>query len=229
MIGSVILNMPEAMWLAACFSATDWARKPVVKSEPPKIRTEVQYNHVAARIVHRLGSEPEILSQSIDLLHADSNVDPEILTEVATLEANAAVLKEARSTSWNEMSPEAQRLTYHYLVKDVVIAEPSLPINQQFRIVWRYRRPWGEYGFSARVGKPSTRLTPQREVVEARELSVGDRIYWLSRFENERVRRVSAVWHSDDTPGALCVLFDRLSLGDTFWSGEVFARKKRPH
>jgi hypothetical protein len=36
---------------------------------------------------------------------------------------------------------------------------------------------------------------------------------------------VSAVWDSEDTPGAVCVLFDQLMLGDTFWPGELFVRK----
>jgi hypothetical protein len=227
LIGSVILNMGEALWLAACFSATDWAREPVSNGDPPQPRPEVLRSYVAKRIAQRLMVEPDILTQSIGLLRADSAADPEILAEVAALEADAEVLEEACSASWKEMSPEAQRLASLYLVKDVVVGEPSLPIGQQFRIIWRYQRPWGEYGFSARVGTPSTHLTSQREIVPAGELKAGDRIYWLSRSGNERVRNVSAVWHSDETPAAICVLFDQLSLGDTFWPGELFARKNQ--
>jgi hypothetical protein len=227
MIGTVILNMPEAMWLAACFSATNWERKPVSNGDPPESRPAVRRSYVGERIAYRLRAEPDVLTESIGLLRADPEADPETLAEVAALEADTAVPKEARSESWDEMSPAAQRLTYLYLVKDVVDGEPSLPIDQQFRIIWRCQRRWGEYGFSARVGKPSTRLTPQREIVEASQLKEGDRIYWLSRYGNERVRRVSAVWRSVDTPGAVCALFDRLSLGDTFWPGELIARKKQ--
>jgi hypothetical protein len=151
-----------------------------------------------------------------------------LLAEVTSLDSDAAVLKEARSASWNEMSPDAQRLISLYLVKDVVVGIPSLPIDQQFRIIWRSERPWGEFGFSSRVGEPSTRLTPQRETTPAKELKAGDRIYWLSRFGNERARHVSAVWDSNDTAGAVCILFDQLSLGDTFWPGELFARRRQP-
>jgi hypothetical protein len=89
-------------------------------------------------------------------------------------------------------------------------------------------RPRGEYGFGARIGKPSAYPSPQRKIVPARELKAGDTIYWLSRYGNERGRHVSAVWDSDETPGAICVLFDQLLLGDTFWPDELFACKKRP-
>jgi hypothetical protein len=227
-IGSVILNMPEAMWLAACFGATDWARKPAPDREPPGTRVEVRDNYVLGRVRHRLWIEPDILTRLIGVLRAGSDADPELLAEVGERESAAAVLEEALSVSWVEMSPETQRLISLYLVKDVVVGVPSLPINQQFQIIWRCERPWGEYGFSARVGKPSTRLVPLREIVPAWELKAGDRIYWLSRAGNERGRRVSAVWDSDETPEAVCVLFDQLSLADTFWPGELFARKKRP-
>jgi hypothetical protein len=125
------------------------------------------------------------------------------------------------------MSPVARRLATHYLVDRVNLGLPSDPIGEQFRIVWRWRRPWGEYGFSARVGRPSTRPTSRREIVAARRLAPGDTVYWLSRHGNERGRRVSETWWSEETPGAVCVLFDNLSLGDTFWPGEEFARTKR--
>ncbi|WP_346047930.1 hypothetical protein [Actinomadura chokoriensis] len=125
------------------------------------------------------------------------------------------------------MSLKARRLVTLYLVERVNVGLPSEPIGDQFRIVWRWRRSWGEYGFSARVGRPSARLTPRREIVPARKLAPGDTVYWLSRHGNERGRRVSEVWWSEETVGAVCVLFDGLSLGDTFWPGEKFARKKQ--
>jgi hypothetical protein len=68
-------------------------------------------------------------------------------------------------------------------------------------------------------------MSSHRERVSAYKLRPGDRIYWLSRYGNERGRAVSAVWDSEDTPGAVCVLFDQLMLGDTFWPGESFVRK----
>lgn len=85
----------------------------------------------------------------------------------------------------------------------------------------------GEYGFSARVGWPSTRLTSRRELVTAKELVAGDRIYWVSRHWKERGRRVSEIWESFEAPGAICVRFDRLTLGDTFWPAERFVRLRQ--
>ncbi|MFG1617435.1 DUF4365 domain-containing protein [Nonomuraea wenchangensis] len=85
----------------------------------------------------------------------------------------------------------------------------------------------GEYGFSARVGWPSDRLTSRRELVTAKELVAGDRIYWLSQRWKERRRLVSEVWKSTEVLGAVCVRFDQLMLGDTFWPDERFARLKR--
>lgn len=124
-VGDVILNSAEALWLAACFEATDWAREPLPEQESAGT-----------------GSR-------------------------------------------------------------------------------------GEYGFSARVGWPSSRLTARRELVTAKELVAGDRIFWLSRHWRERGRLVSEVWKSVDVPGAVCVRFDQLMLGDTFWPDEPFARLTR--
>jgi hypothetical protein len=126
-VADVILNEAEALWLAACFEATDWAREPL----PGRIPAE------------------------------------------------------------------------------------------------RGTRTRGEYGFSARVGVPSTKLTSRRELVTAKELMAGDRIYWFSRYWKERGRLVSEVWESVEVPGALCVRFDELTLGDTFWPDERFARLRR--
>jgi hypothetical protein len=227
-VGDAIINSSEATWLAACFNVTEWVRKPVLDDEAPATRPEVRANYVAQKIEHRLNIEPDALAKSVDLFREETNTDTEVLAEVAALEADFAVSREIESAPWREMSPEARRLASLYLVRRVIVGEPSLPISKQFDIIWRSKRRW-EYGFSARVGKPSIHLTSQREIAEAAELEVGDRIYWLSRFGNERARSVSEVWRSADTPGAVCILFDKLSLADTFWPGEMFARKIRPH
>jgi len=128
-VANTILNKAEAFWLAACFEATDWARKPLHGRKPPE--------------------------------------------------------------AWT--------------------------------------RGRGEYGFSARIGWPSDRLTSRRELVTAKELVAGDRIYWLSHRCKERGRLVSEVWESAEVPGAVCVRFDQLMLGDTFWPDERFARLKQEH
>jgi hypothetical protein len=226
-VGNVILNMAEALWLSACFTATRWTREPARDCEPPEARVEVRDQYVSQRIRHRLLIEPDLVARSLGILRSGSETDPDILAEMRKLESDSVVLDEANSASsetWDDMSPEARRLATLYCVENVVLGVPCLPIDKQFRIIWRWTRSWGEYGFPARVGKPSTRLTSQREIASAGRLAVGDRIYWLSRSGNERSRLVSDIWDSDETPGAICVLFDRLSLGDTFWPGEQFAR-----
>ncbi|MGW0595425.1 DUF4365 domain-containing protein [Streptosporangium sp. NPDC002607] len=228
-VGGVILELSEAMWLAACFRATDWAREAVPGQEPPT-KVEVLNDYVSKCIYRRLAAVPDLLALSLSILRSGSDVAPNVLDEIRKLQSDADILKEAHSASWetwDDMSPKAQRLTTLYLIKDVVVGPASLPIEQQFRIIWRWSQPWGEYGFSARVGQPSTRLTSRREVVSARHLVAGDKIYWLSRHGNERGRLISDIWKSEETPGAICIRFEQQSLGDTFWPAEQFARAKQ--
>src|SRR5690606_7510581 len=41
MVTNVILDPAEAFWLAACFEATDWARQPLPRREPPEAETGI--------------------------------------------------------------------------------------------------------------------------------------------------------------------------------------------
>ncbi len=220
-----ILSKAEAQWLAACFDAAQWARKPRV--DVPQLHTnmDARDNYVARRIEYRLWVEPDSLPRSMQVLRTETATDHDLAAIATKLEADADASTEAHTKPWREMSDRARQLVTFYLVKDVLVGSPALPIDEQFRIVWRCPRPTGEYGFDARVGQPSTRMTSGRDLVSARELKPGDRIYWLSRYGNERGRNVSAVWDSEDKPGTVCVLFDQLTLGDTFWPEERFARR----
>ncbi|MFI6218817.1 DUF4365 domain-containing protein [Nocardia brasiliensis] len=220
-----ILSKAEAQWLAACFDAVQWARKPAVDVSPLHTSIEARDNYVDRRIGHRLRVEPSSLPRSIQALRTEIATDHDLAAIAAELESDADAYAEALSKPWREMSDKALRLVTFYLVKEVQVGLPALPIDEQFRIVWRCPRPTGEYGFDARVGQPSTRMTSRRQLVSALELRPGDRIYWLSREGNERGRNVSAVWDSEDKPGTVCVLFDQLMLGDTFWPEELFVRK----
>jgi hypothetical protein len=224
-VADTILDKAEAQWLAACFDAAQWAREPVVGDPPLQVNIDARDNYVARRVEHHLRIEPEALTGSIQELRVETATDHDLATIAAELESDTGVYAEVLSKPWREMSDKARRLVTFYLVKEVHVGSPALPIDEQFRIVWRCPRPTGEYGFDARVGQPSTRRSPHRELVSASELRPGDRVYWLSRHGNERARTVSAVWDSGDTPGTVCVLFDQLMLGDTFWPEELFARK----
>ncbi|WP_433263192.1 hypothetical protein ACQPZF_31545 [Actinosynnema sp. CS-041913] len=224
-VAETILSTAEAQWLAACFDAAQWARKPAVDDPPLHTNIDARDNYVAKRVERRLRIDPDALTRSIQELRAETAIDHELATIAAELESDAEAGAEALSTPWREMSDKARRLVTFYLVEEVHVGPPALPIDEQFRIVWRCPRPAAEYDFGARVGQPSTRMSSNREIVSAFQLRPGDRIYWLSRHGNERGRDVSAVWDSEDTPGAVCVLFDQLSLGDTFWPEELFVRK----
>ncbi|EWM11799.1 DUF4365 domain-containing protein [Kutzneria sp. 744] len=219
-----ILEKPEAQWLAACLDAARWADR---RADEPPLRTnlDARDNYVARRVEHHLRMEPDSLTRSIKKLHGEAETDHELAAMATELESDAEVCAEARSKPWREMSEKARRLVTFYVVKELKVSVPALPIDEQFRIEWRCPRPAEEYSFDARVGRPSFRKSPHREFVSPYELRPGDRIYWLSRYGNERGRTVRAVWDSEDTPGAVCVQFDRLWLGDTFWPEERFVRK----
>ncbi|WP_281262346.1 DUF4365 domain-containing protein [Saccharothrix carnea] len=224
-VANTILSTAEAQWLAACFDAARWAREPAADDPPLHTNIDARDHYVARRVEHHLRVDPDALSRSIRQLRTGIAVDHELAVLAEELESDAEARAEALSKPWREMSDQARRLVTFYLVGEVRVHSPALPIGEQFRIVWRCPRPAGEYGFGARVGQPSTRRSSNREMVSAFELRPGDRIYWLSRHGNERGRTVSAVWDSEDTPGAVCVLFDQLTLGDTFWPEELFVRK----
>ncbi|MCS7484061.1 DUF4365 domain-containing protein [Umezawaea endophytica] len=223
--GDAILSMAEAQWLAACFDAAQWAREPAVDDPPLHVNIDARDNYVAKRVEGRLRIDPDALTRSIQELRTETATDRDLAAIATKLESDDEAHAEALSKPWREMSDKARRLVTFYLVEEVRVGSPVLPIDEQFRIVWRCPRPTGEYGFTARVGQPSTRRSSRREIVSAVKLRRGDRIYWLSRHGNERGRDVSAVWDSEDTPGAVCVLFDQLTLGDTFWPEEKFVRK----
>jgi hypothetical protein len=224
-VADTILDTAEALWLAACFDAAQWAREPAVGDPPLHTSIDARESYVARRVEHHLRIEPDALTRSIQELCTETATDHNLATIATELESDVEAYAEALSNPWREMSDKARRLVTFYLVKEVCVGSPALPIDEQFRIAWRSRRPAGEYGFGARVGQPSTRKASNRERVPAYELRPGDRIYWLSRHGNERGRNVSAVWDSEDTPGTVCVLFDQLTLGDNFWPEERFVRK----
>ncbi|WP_211239322.1 DUF4365 domain-containing protein [Actinokineospora inagensis] len=169
-VGTTILNTPEAQWLAACLDAAQWARKPATDDPPLHTNTHARDNYVANRVEHHLQVEPDALARSIQALRTETATNHDLATIAAELESDAVAHAEALSKPWLKMSDKARRLVTFYLVKDVVIGPPVLPIDDQFRIVWRCPRPTEEYGFDARVGQPSTRKSPHRERVSAFEL-----------------------------------------------------------
>jgi len=224
-VAGTILSRAEAKWLEACFDAAQWAREPAADDPPLGTNFDARDNYVAKRVERHLMIEPDALTRSIQELRAESALDRDVAAAAAELESDAVAVAEALSKPWREMSETARRIVTFYLIREVRADSPALPIEQQFRVVWRCGAPTGEYGFDARIGQPSRNKSLNRESVPAFDLRPGDRIYWRSRYGKERGRTVTAVWESEKTPGAVCVLFDNLMLGNTFWLGEFFVRK----
>lgn len=152
-VGDVILNLPEAMWLAACFSATHWARDVMDDtegfeddegSELACLDVEVADDYVAEQILDRLEVEPELMARSIEALRNAADFDAGSLSELGALESDLAVVAEVKSLSRESAeraSFEAWRLTIFYLIDRVCIGAPSLPVVEQTRIVWRVPEP----------------------------------------------------------------------------------------
>ncbi|MEV1318754.1 DUF4365 domain-containing protein [Micromonospora arborensis] len=139
-IGEVILNQAEALWLTACFAATSWAREPAPDKEHANIRAEVADDWVTRQILRRLDVEPDLLARSADVLHASPVPDLARAQEILELEEDEDVAEEAMEASrecWWDMSFEAQRLAVIYLIDRVVIGAPTLPLDEQIKIIWR--------------------------------------------------------------------------------------------
>ena len=152
-VGDVILNLPEAMWLAACFSATRWARDVTDDAEDFEddegfehacIDAEVADDYVIEQILDRLEVEPELMARSIEALRNAADFDASSLSELGALESDPAVVAEVKSLSRESAesaSFEALRLAIFYLIDRVYIGAPSLPLAEQIRIGWRVPEP----------------------------------------------------------------------------------------
>lgn len=147
-VGDMILNLPEALWLAACFSATNWARdfmdddgfEDDEGSEHACAEAEVADDYVIEQILDRLEIEPELMARSIEALRNVADFDVNSLNELGALESDPAVVAEVTSlsrASVESASFEALRLAIFYLIDRVSIGVPSLPLVEQIRIVWR--------------------------------------------------------------------------------------------
>lgn len=139
-VGEVVLDMAEALWLTACFSATSWAREPAPDLGHANIRVEVLDRWVERQVLSRIEAEPDVLARSAEILHTSIPSDPTLVEELRDLESEEELLEEVSEVSresWWDMSPEAQRLAAIYLIERIVVGEPSLPLEQQIQITWR--------------------------------------------------------------------------------------------
>lgn len=107
-----------------------------------KIDADTVDKYVISRILHRLGTEANLLGRCAAALDGQvSEADPEIAFEIYQLESEASILKEVLTASpgtWEELSHNAQRLVLLYLI-DRVVVHPSLSgkVEEQIQIEWR--------------------------------------------------------------------------------------------
>nr|WP_134122670.1 DUF4365 domain-containing protein [Kribbella kalugense] len=150
-VGDVILDLSEAMWLAACFSATRWSRTFEV-AEPESdqadsapvehacIDAEFADEFVLEQILDRLELEPDLIVRSIAALRSAGDLDLEIVGELSVLEADIEVVEEAMALSRDtvdEVADDSLRLVFLYVLDRVMVGRPSLPLDEQLTIVWR--------------------------------------------------------------------------------------------
>ena len=151
-VGDVVLNMPEAMWLAACFAATHWAREAEygpenegdqathAADEHAYIEADLLEGYVMEQIVDRLEVEPDLMAHSVEALRTTPHLDARLLDELGVLESDLDVVNEAKSlsrTNVDRASPESLRLTVLYLIDRIVVGAPALPVEEQVGIRWR--------------------------------------------------------------------------------------------
>lgn len=158
------LSRSETMWVVSCFISTQQSDEesedllgagcegcPSCTGEEPKehgsIDADVLNDYVMARILDRIEGEPGLLHRSILAMREDAELEPEIVAELGPLEADPRVVRQVSKLSRAtvarayDIEPEAFRLAVHYLIRHIYISGPSLPLNEQVRIVWRIPEP----------------------------------------------------------------------------------------
>ncbi|MEU6848488.1 DUF4365 domain-containing protein [Actinacidiphila alni] len=156
------LTRPEIMWVASCFMSTRQADEeseavlgsdecegcPSCTGEEPvehaNIAADVLHQYVIARIVARFEAEPDLLQRSISAMREEAELEPEFVAELGPLEADPRTVRQvtklSRSTM-KDLGPEAFRLAVIYLIHRIYIGGPSLPLDEQVRIIWRIPEP----------------------------------------------------------------------------------------
>ncbi|MFF2148170.1 DUF4365 domain-containing protein [Kitasatospora sp. NPDC058190] len=156
------LSRTELMWVASCFMSTRQADEeseavfgsdecegcPSCTGEEPvehgNIAADVLHQYVIDRIVTRFEVEPDLLQRSISAMREVGELEPEFVAELGPLEADPRTVRQvtklSRSTM-DDLGPEAFRLAVLYLIHRIYIGGPSLPLDEQVRIVWRIPEP----------------------------------------------------------------------------------------
>jgi hypothetical protein len=98
--------------------------------------------YVVTQILHRLGTEVNLLGRSVRKLRKqESEIDAHLASEIEGLESDAHVMREALIVSpdtWKDLPDEAKRLVFLYLIDRVVVSpSASMSIEERLKIEWR--------------------------------------------------------------------------------------------
>ncbi|MER5629557.1 DUF4365 domain-containing protein [Streptomyces nitrosporeus] len=159
------LDRTELMWVAACFASTRQADEgpegefvecegcPSCTGEEPsehgRIAADVIHTYVLERILDRIDTEPDLVQRSIRAMREETDLEPNIVAELGTLETEPRIVRQvhklSRATveSVDDIEPEAYRLASLYLIQRIYVGGPSLPLDEQVRIIWRIPEPAG--------------------------------------------------------------------------------------
>ncbi|MBD0709098.1 MULTISPECIES: DUF4365 domain-containing protein [unclassified Streptomyces] len=156
------LNRSETMWVAACFMSARQADQgpedglveraecsgcPSCTGEEPeehgRIEADVIHTYVLDRILDRIEAEPDLMQRSIQAMREELDLEPGLVAELGFLETEPRVVRQvnrlsrATTESVEDIEPEAYRLAVLYLIHTIYVGGPSLPLEEQVRIVWR--------------------------------------------------------------------------------------------
>lgn len=160
------LSRSEIMWAASCFISTRQADEgpegnPFEPSECKgcpsctgeeseehgEIEADVIHDYVLTRILDRIEAEPDLMARSILAMREDAELEPELVAELGPLETEPHIVRQvnklsrARVAGVDDIEPEALRLAVLYLIHRIYVGGPSLPLDEQVRIVWRIPEP----------------------------------------------------------------------------------------
>ncbi|WP_344489190.1 DUF4365 domain-containing protein [Streptomyces enissocaesilis] len=157
------LNRTEIMWVVACFASTRQADEgpegelveceeyPSCTGEELKehgsIEADVIHTYVLDCIPDRIDAEPDLVQRSIRAMREETDLEPNIVAELGSLETDPRVVRQVHKLSRatvetvDDIEPEAYRLAILYLIQCIYVGGPSLPLDEQVRIVWRIPGP----------------------------------------------------------------------------------------
>lgn len=157
------LSRPEIMWVVACFISTRQADEGPEEDliepaecegchsctgedpeEHGRIEADVIHAYVLACVLDRIEAEPDLVQRSILAMREDTELEPDIVAELGFLETEPRIVRQVNRLSRatvDDIEPEAYRLAILYLILRIYVGDPSLPLDEQVRILWRIPEP----------------------------------------------------------------------------------------